>query len=158
MVAFRALFSERLRRGRRDRRAKKTARSARWSGVDLVGSPPQFPKAGEGNAAGGETSHRNQATRSSSAGASRTGAEQAASLDHLPDNKARNADGELTHSGDQRQGKSRVSRNAQKTAHKKITAFLHAQAARNGKRGGANRQSHALQNERIDKCGWQTER
>jgi hypothetical protein len=76
----------------------------------------------------------------------------------LPDNKARNADGQFAHSGDQRQGKSRVSRDAEQIADDEITAFLHTQAARNGKRGGANRQSHALQNERMNKCGGETER
>ncbi len=45
-----------------------------------------------------------------------------------------------------------ISGDAEKVADEKITAFLHAQTSGNRKGGRANRQHHALQDQRVNEC------
>src|SRR5580765_4655658 len=95
---------------------------------------------------------RNRQCRALSDQRSQTSTPEAACLNQLPGNQARNPEGKFAYSCDKRQGESRIPRDAKKVADEKITAFLHSETSGNREGRRANRQCRALQDDRINKC------
>src|SRR5256885_5342089 len=158
MAAFRALFSKRLRKCACDCRLGKSIGASQRHGLDLVGSPHKLRQPGESKTASGEAPRHNREPGALSNHRCQASPQEATCFNHLPGNEPRDAECEFPHSCDQRQSESRVSGDAEKVADEKITAFLHTQTSGNRKGSRANRQHHALQDQRVNECRVEIER
>src|SRR5207247_975090 len=151
-------ISQCLQQFRCDRRAERAALSPKRRGLDLLGRSHEYRQPRKSTKPAGEASRlsRPPGTLPNSRDQART--PEAARFDELPRNQPWNSESEFSHSRNQRQSESRISGDAQKVAHEKITTFLHAQTSRNRKGSRANRQHHALQDQRINECRVKIER
>src|SRR6266542_4142786 len=120
--------------------------------MDLVGRADKFRQSGESKTASRKASRRSGLSGILPGVCSQARTPEAARFNQLPENQPRDAEGEFPNSCDQRQGEGSISGDAEKVADEKITAFLHAQTSGNRKGGRANRQHHALQDQRVNEC------
>src|SRR5256886_16528821 len=158
MAALRALFSKRLRKCACDCRLGKSIGASQRHGLDLVGSPHKLRQPGESKTASGEAPRHNREPGTLPNHCCQASPQEATRFNHLPGNEPWDAECEFPHSCDQRQGESRVSGDAEKVAHEKITALLHAQTSGNRKSSLASRQHHAMQDQRVNECRVKIER
>src|SRR5437773_2492865 len=151
MDEVRDLLSVRLRRCRGHARIKKTSRRSDRPGLDLVECADQFYQKRKSYPAFSGVASCHRPAGGSFVSRARGPTEKAAALDPLPGDEAGNANAELAHTRDQRESESAFAGNAEETADKNITAFLHAEPARHSESGGTNSERSALQNESVGK-------
>src|ERR1700736_4351344 len=151
MVALFDDVSGSLRRPRSYRSAPKTTRSAWRTGLDLVGRAHEFHKSAKGKGPPGNPEPGDRKTEILGGGWLSPRPQQTPAFNDLPNNQARNTEAELPQSRNQRKSKGRVPGNPEQTANENIAAFLNANATGDSKGGCADGESHALQNERVDK-------
>src|SRR5438034_7903486 len=122
MAAFHALLLERLRKFARDCRFGKSTGASQRHGLDLVGRPHKLRQPGKSKTASGKTPRRNREPGTLSSHCCQASTQEAARFNHLPGNEPGNAERELTHSCDQRQGEGRISGDTQKVSDEKVAA------------------------------------
>src|SRR5947207_2046795 len=158
MAAFCTLVPQRLRRYSCNCRTGRSPRSSKRDGMDLVGRSHQLRQSSQSKKPFGKAPRPDRALGILSSSRGQAPTPQATRFNHLPRNQPWNSKSKFPHSRDQGEGEGCISGDAQKVSYEKITAFLHAQTSGNSKGGRANRQHHALQDQRVNECRVEIER
>src|SRR6266487_3580692 len=158
MAAFCTLVPQRLRRSSCNCRTDRSPRSSKRDGMDLVGRSHQLRQSSQSKKPFGKAPRPDRALGILSSSRGQAPTPQATRFNHLPENESRDSETKLAHPCDQRQSEGRISGDAKKVTDEKITAFLHAQTSGNRKGRRANRQHHALQDQRVNECRVEIER